>query len=213
MCQRDRRRRWPASPLAILHAMYDKLIRESLIRQISASDPDAVIFEELPLSRGDGRADCAAVNGHLSGYEIKSDSDSLRRLPGQISQYDRIFEFSSVVTTKRHLLGVRRLLPRHWGILLACDSSGSIEIRTLRQAKRNKAPDATAVLKLLWRNEVIKIAKEHAVVLSDPRCLVSSLWADVLAQLPSQQIIDAVRGLLKLRNRSQSVSPQIQGDD
>lgn len=199
-------------PLTTLYAMYDKLIRESLIRQIAADDPGAVVFEELPLSRGDGRADCAAVNGHICGYEIKSDSDTLRRLSGQIEQYDRVFEFSTIVTTRRHLAGARKLIPKHWGIILAHDSDGAVQIKTVRSPKRNKTADPAAILKLLWRNEVVRIAKQNRVVMSDNRCLVATLWTDVLSQLPSQTVIDSVRDALKLRNRSQSGAPQTQCD-
>jgi len=45
-------------------------------------DPDTLVVDELGLKHGKCRADIAVINGHLMGYEIKSDDDSLRRLAG-----------------------------------------------------------------------------------------------------------------------------------
>lgn len=181
--------------------MYDYIIRNALISHIAEYDPTAVVYQELPLSRGSARADCAAVNGHLCGYEIKGGFDSLRRLENQIEHYDRIFEFSTVVTTDNHVRGVRRMIPSHWGIYLAREEEGTVRLRALRAAKQNRKLDASAVLKLLWKNEVVRIAKQHGVVFSDKLHLVGTIWADVLLQMSHQAVVEAVRESLKSRDR------------
>jgi hypothetical protein len=45
--------------------------------------PSTLILEELGLKHGAARIDIAVVNGDLHGYELKSDSDTLSRLPRQ----------------------------------------------------------------------------------------------------------------------------------
>ncbi|MEY4093128.1 MAG: hypothetical protein RLZZ53_327, partial [Acidobacteriota bacterium] len=46
-------------------------------------DTDTVVLEELGLHQGDVRMDVASVNAELSGFEIKSPSDTLARWPRQ----------------------------------------------------------------------------------------------------------------------------------
>ncbi|CAQ83853.1 MULTISPECIES: sce7726 family protein [Photorhabdus] len=48
---------------------------------------NAVLINELPIANFSRRVDLALANGKLHAYEIKSDSDSLARLEGQISTY------------------------------------------------------------------------------------------------------------------------------
>jgi hypothetical protein len=63
----------------------DSDIRKLLLSHLSSQDEDnpSLVVEELGLNQGDARIDVAVVNGHLHGYEIKSDRDSLRRFHRQ----------------------------------------------------------------------------------------------------------------------------------
>ena len=83
--------------------MRDEDIRAELRIMLRQQDGTAVIIDELPLLRGRGRADLAFVNGSLSGYEIKSDRDSLRRLGDQVRHYDTVFEYASVRSEERRV--------------------------------------------------------------------------------------------------------------
>ena len=104
--------------------MGDIDIRMAIVNQIRAADPTTAIFEELPLARGEGCADIAAVNGALWGYELKSSRDSTARLRGQVRNYDRIFDYCLVVTACNHLRNVRKIVPPYWGILVASSTDG-----------------------------------------------------------------------------------------
>src|SRR4051812_34115152 len=95
--------------------MLDRDIRPILRDEVKNSLIDAVLFEELPLCRT-ARADVAAVNCSLRGYEIKSENDTLNRLPLQIPFYDRVFDFSVIVAAEKHLKYARKIVPQHWGI-------------------------------------------------------------------------------------------------
>lgn len=72
--------------------IFDKEIRSAMIQHASAADPEAALFHELNLSRCLRRADLIAVNGVISGYEIKSERDRLSRLEGQPQAYAGICE-------------------------------------------------------------------------------------------------------------------------
>jgi hypothetical protein len=49
------------------------------------------------------RTDIAVINGSLHAFEIKSDSDSLDRLPSQIEAYQGVFEYITLVCGSRLL--------------------------------------------------------------------------------------------------------------
>src|SRR5437773_2095115 len=80
--------------------MLDGDIRKALVERLNREDPSAAIFHELPLLRGKGRADIAAVNGVLAGYEIKSERDTLRRIVAQRNHYDSVFDVVVIVVAR-----------------------------------------------------------------------------------------------------------------
>ena len=66
----------------------DAQIRELLIpfvHQEHSNAPDTIFLEEFALYGGTNRADLAAFNGVSHGYEIKSDRDTLLRLPHHLT--------------------------------------------------------------------------------------------------------------------------------
>lgn len=65
----------------------DAELRRALLGDLAPQlDADTLVVDELDLC-GLTRVDVAVVNGHLSGFEIKGSTDSLRRLPGQVAVY------------------------------------------------------------------------------------------------------------------------------
>lgn len=177
--------------------MLDSDIRSSLIHLLRQQDASATIIDELPLLRGKGRADLAFVNGSLSGYEIKSDRDSLRRLGDQVQHYDRVFEYATVVVTRSHLQRSRRIVPPHWGIFLVSDEDGMPAIRRVRAAKRNRDADANALARLLWKRECVRALTNNNISasISTP---VLRLW-EAVAELPKSRLLQEVREALKAR--------------
>src|SRR4051794_28800137 len=101
--------------------MNDAVIRENLHRKVLGdyhACPHTLVLNELGLRHGEFRADIAVINGSLTGYEIKSDRDSLVRLVDQVKAYDSVFDHASVVVGCRHARSVASLLPPHWGIFV-----------------------------------------------------------------------------------------------
>ena len=174
----------------------DGEIRSKLISTLRRQDKSAVIIEELPLLRGRGRADLAFVNGSLSGYEIKSDRDSLRRLGDQVQHYNTVFEYATVVLTESHLRNARRIIPLQWGIMLA-GNDGKANLRCVRSPKLNRATDPEALARLLWKRECVRALAHNgiAVSISTP---IKKLWYAV-AQLPPPDLLQEVREALKKR--------------
>lgn len=160
---------------------------------------DDLVVDEFHLAFGTVRADVALVNGHLEGFEIKAGKDTLIRLPRQVVAYNKVFEFSWVVTTSAHLSEVRKLVPRKWGLMVAyADVSGSI-LKPVRAAKRNAQRDRNHLVRLLWRDELL--AKLEVLGLSKglrskPKI---ALFAALAAALPVDELAEYVRTCLKTR--------------
>ncbi len=165
--------------------------------------PDTLVLDELGLKHGRFRADIAVINGHLIGYEIKSDDDSLRRLTTQIDAYNAVFDRATAVVGQCHLAQVTKLAPSWWGIIVATDGQrGAVHFRTIRKAASNPSTDAFAVAQLLWRNE----AEEELVkqgfsgrILAQKR---SILYRELVSTLDGSELRRIEFGRLPSRGRS-----------
>lgn len=73
--------------------MNEIYIREKLIKALAKQHPSNTEFlAELPIANFSRRIDLVMANGSLSGFEIKSEQDSLKRLGGQLETYMQYFE-------------------------------------------------------------------------------------------------------------------------
>lgn len=98
--------------------MRDRDVRQALHRKVLKEhhgDADTLVLDELGLRHGTCRVDIAVVNGYLHGYEIKSDSDTLERLPAQIATYGLVLDRATLVVGERHLEKAKPLIP-HGGV-------------------------------------------------------------------------------------------------
>src|SRR4051812_45593489 len=80
--------------------MRDYDIRQELrqrLRKEHEGDPETLVIEELGLCQGQVRADIAVINGFMHGYEIKSERDTLERLPRQREVYEQCFDAVTLV--------------------------------------------------------------------------------------------------------------------
>ena len=111
------------------------------------------IIEELNLCLGAARIDIAIVNGSTWGIEIKGETDNLNRLPNQIQVYSKIFDYIEIVCTKNHLTGVKKIVPKYWGIIMVAEENGVISCKQVRQPQKNMSKEMSAVVQLLWKHE------------------------------------------------------------
>ncbi len=143
----------------------DRLIRTALIQdlqRIHESDPEAKIVQELGITHGAARIDIAVIDGSIHGYELKSDMDTLRRLPGQMGIYNSVLDEMTLVVGKSHLRDAINLVPEWWGIVMAkvAESTGAIVLHTIREAEENPQRDSAAIASLLWRDEALHLLEE-----------------------------------------------------
>lgn len=144
----------PAGEAPLRRALLERLHTDV----IGGNSSGCLIVEELGLWHGVVRADVAVIGSELHGFEIKSDSDNMQRLPEQVNGYSEVFDRSSVVVGPKHLGAAARIVPKWWGILLGLQTRTSDRTRLIevRPAQANPSPSAIALSHLLWRDEVLK---------------------------------------------------------
>lgn len=183
-------------------AMRDYEIRHTLRRVLSdahTGEPDTLLIDELALCQGEVRVDVAVVNGFLSGYEIKSERDTLARLPGQVDIYSQILDFAAVVCSEKHLDKLEGIVPHWWGILGVTNRDGQPCLHELRAAKRNENVHPYALAQLLWREEAMCLLRSVGAekgIISKPRRFV---WRRVAEAVPFDLLSSFVRQKLKDR--------------
>ena len=164
------------------------------------ADETTLVIDELGLNHGRCRADIAVVNGHLIGYEIKSDSDTLNRLEEQVKSYNAVFDKAFVIVGQRYAEVIMEHIPEWWGIILSEKGSrGAIHFTGLRKAARNDGINPIFLARLLWRDEVAEVLRERGL---PPRCLRqprARLYEYLVSILDLQELRRIVRDRLKMR--------------
>lgn len=178
-------------------------IRKALLANLGVKYSDSshdLIVEEFGCKTA--RADVAVINGFLHAYEIKSDSDSLDRLPSQIDAYQGVFEFVTLICGRRLLERARTTIPKWWGLQKAEFTDGSVLIHELRTAKPNPNQNPFAVARMLWKTEALAVLRRfgHRGVTS--RCTADEVWNAVAAHVPIAELTNEVRQAIKARGGS-----------
>lgn len=188
--------------VAMVSPTRDTDIRHELLRMVQEENtecPDTLIVEEMALYGGCIRADLAVLNGVSHGYEIKSDLDTLDRLPRQVGGYGAVFERATLVVGKSHLRDARRLVPPWWGVVQASRGPDGLLLRRTRQARPNPTADPYAIATLLWRSEAIDILRSLGLdtgVRSKP---MPDLMARLAQALTPHHLWQLVREALRAR--------------
>jgi hypothetical protein len=192
----------------------DKAIRVALcenLHKIHESDPTVKIIEELGLKHGEARIDIAVVDGSIHGYELKSDIDTLRRLPEQMNVYNSVLDYVTLVVGKNHLLDAFNMIPDWWGVTVAkaSNSDDKISFYCIREADENPYKNSVAIANLLWREEALCILEEKGVakgVRSKSRQVLYERLAEVLNQ---NELRVKVREYLSTRKGWRSSAPLV----
>ena len=164
------------------------------------SDPHTLVIHELGLCQGDARVDVAVINGSIHGYEIKSESDTLERLPGQVEVYSKVLDSVTVITGECHCKNVLKLVPEWWGIeLTEVINDNAINFITLRQSFDNPSVDPYSLVQLLWRDEALDLLKKFGLekgFLSKPR---NQIWEKLAGSFSIFDLKYYIREQLKNR--------------
>jgi len=133
----------------------DADVRTLLMEELHScygNDPNTRVINELGINNGKSRVDVAVVNGIIHGYEIKSDLDTLDRLPRQIRYYNKLFQRMTIVSSRKYYQQICELVPKWWGIkIISIDGTRLIE---KRKGRKQNAQDIDTLLSLLWKKDL-----------------------------------------------------------
>jgi hypothetical protein len=167
--------------------MNDVEIRQNFHRkrlQRQHAQEDTLVIDELGLNHGKCRADIAVINGHLIGYEIKSNKDSLRRLDEQVKSYNAVFDKVSVIVGNRYINSIQKHIPKWWGVIVSVRGPrGAVNFDLIREAQINTNTDPISIAQLLWRNEaeeVLHREKLPSKILRQTRDVLYEHLVDIL---------------------------------
>lgn len=184
-------------------AMQDSDIRSALVQMLQGRSDLAggLIVTELAIAMGCSKLDVAVLNGHLAGYEIKSDRDSLTRVVRQVSHYQEVCDELTIVTTERYREAIDQSVPEWCGIVVASVCDGLLVLQTYRAAKPNPHWDVLALMLLLWQSETIEMARGFGF--RAPRTMAKGL---IHAQLARRISHDTLRDAVLTRLRCRATS-------
>jgi hypothetical protein len=184
----------------------DAEIRAALKSWLAATaGPDDYLMEELGLERGQARVDLAVVNGSISGYEIKSDYDSVRRLPSQARRYAKVLDQATLVASPHKLASARELVPAWWGLIAVTAHGGTVRFKQIRRARQNPSKDLRVIVELLWQKEALDLLEQHGLAIGIRSMSRSTAWDRIVKHLDVELVERVVRNRLKARARPASL--------
>ena len=182
--------------------MRDVHVRRALHAQVLAAhrqEPDTLVIDEMGLNRGASRIDVAVINGEISGYEIKSATDTLERLPGQIAAYAAVLDRVTLVSAERHLEHASQIVPASWGIVAASIVDDGVVLVPVRTAQLLGQHDPMHVAQLLWRVEQVDLLRKHGLARGAARLNRRGLCQLIVREIGLECLRGEVRAYLKAR--------------
>lgn len=162
-------------------------------------DPTGLIVNELGVMEGKYRVDVAVVTNILHGYEIKSFSDNLDRLPSQQLSYNKVFDKITLVAHEKHVAEAMKIVPQWWGLIVASQVGEETRLEEIWPARQNYAIDPYAVAQLLWREEALKYLTAAGLDRGVRTKARKHLWRRLADEVPLETLREMVREALKSR--------------
>lgn len=122
---------------------------------------DVPLLEEVELIKGKSRVDLIHFGKFITGFEIKSDKDTLKRLSTQTDTYNKSLEKIVLICGSVHTKDVLNTIPSWWGVTEAKTVKNRINFREVRQARVSPLFHHTFLLELLWKSELESILKSY----------------------------------------------------
>jgi hypothetical protein len=187
----------------VRHLLYCTEIKERLKLSTKAR-----VVDEFQVLRGQGRIDVALIDDALHGYEIKSASDTLGRLPSQQEMYSKVFERMTLVADERHVQEAVNMVPKHWGLIVVGVKEGKPYAETLWPARRNQDLDKLALAQLLWREEIMELMDYFDLSSGLKKANRKTLWSHISHRLSLEEIKAFVCYKLRTRKDWRSKRPR-----
>lgn len=182
--------------------MRDADVRQAVRRYLTKlhnGNATTRIVEEMGVWSGSVRVDIAVINGELSGFELKSDSDTLQRLPMQADIYSRVFDRMTLVVGRRHAIKATDIIPSWWGMIVADETDVGVVLEHHKCGSRNPSPDPVLIAGLLWKEEALAVLEEHGLAVGWRSKPAKAIHQRLAGELSFSDLSDEVRQALKSR--------------
>jgi hypothetical protein len=176
-------------------------------------DPNSKVVEEMALFANRARIDIAVINGHLLGYEIKSDRDTIGRLPDQVAVYGQIFDFTSVISGPKHINKLIDFLPHYCGLVLSEPHNGEIKLTMVVEPSYSTDLSAFHIASLLWHDEACSLLKGIGLGKGVRKKRIGQLWGELAEAFTIKDLTNHVRSKLKARKAWKEIPTPIGCDD
>lgn len=161
-------------------------VRAALRSALHASLAHDQLVDEFWVPQSNERVDIVAIGSILRAFEIKTERDTLKRLPRQAGAYGRLFDQCIVVAASRHVAEAMAVVPPWWGVWKIVRDA-SVNFEELRQPGRNPHLDCETLVRLLWRDEVCAALIDLGAT-PPSTAGRSSMWASLLRLLDEGDI-------------------------
>lgn len=205
----------------------ERAIRDYAADRLRGLLPEARIIHELVV--GGCRADLAAIEPErVTLVEIKSERDSLKRLPVQVRQFERASHAVIVIAHSRwfdttpYQNGKPRFVPTHE----LSDGAGAAQVWAFpetpergtmygtwampRYWSAQPEPHAARLLELCWKAELLAECHRHRIAAST-RSNCTDMIRDMALLMTGREIAQAVCRSLRGREFPEADSPVVQG--
>jgi hypothetical protein len=182
--------------------MRDSQVRSALKRRLDdahAGDAQTRIVEEMPVWSGTARIDVAVINGLLCGYEIKSDRDTLERLPLQIKVYGKIFDHVTLVVGAKHAKKSLEMIPAWWGVIVARQEDNEVRLFDERIESQNLEQEPALFAELVGKSEALSLLASHGLDRGWRSRPIRDIHQRLADNLPFELLKEGVRETIKKR--------------
>lgn len=176
-----------------------KALYKNQIGEILKQHPLSLVIDELGVLEGKYRIDVAVINSKLHGFEIKSASDNLDRLPAQQSTYNQIFDRMTLVADERHVAEALQIVPSWWGLISVSFRDGQPFLNEIWPSRQNLSVDPLAVSQLLWRAEALELLRDLGMDYGVRKKSRKVMWRLLAKVLEPEQLRSAIYNKLKSR--------------
>lgn len=159
-----------------------------------------VYRREWSIGVGSSRIDIAAINGRITGCEIKSSRDDFARLARQVELYSAMLDVAVlVVEGDRAASRAAAVLPDWWGIWQATPGARMPTVTTIRPPSGNPDVQPLAIAQLLWRDEACAVLTRRGCARGLRSATRWRLWEALAEQLPLDVLRREVRAAIRAR--------------
>lgn len=177
------------------------------LRRLHSRELESTKFvDELGVA-GEVRIDTAVLNGSFAAYEIKSASDTLRRLPRQVEFYSKVVDYATLVVAENHVTHALDTIPAWWGLIIASTSRSGVKLKRARQARRNHSIEPEWLVRLLWRGEALSALEAHDAARGLRSRPLPILHSELVSAVSTDVLRDLVREALKARSNWRPPKP------